>query len=118
MFTVLVAVRVRPDRVQQFRAAIAVNAAASVHDEPGCLVFDVQQSKSDPLDYLFYEIYRDEESFYVAHRAAAHYADWQVAAAGCLEPGIRTNTYWTPVSLDGDREVSARRGGQREDEQA
>jgi len=118
MFTVLVAVRVRPDHVEQFRTAIAANAAASVRDEPGCLVFDVQQSNSDPLDYLFYEIYRDADAFRTEHRAAAHYADWQAAAGLCLEPGSRTNSYWTPVSLAGDREVPTQPAARGKDESA
>jgi autoinducer 2-degrading protein len=101
MFTVLVDLQVRPDRLEEFRTAIAENAAASLRDEPGCLVFEVHQSTSDELRDLLYEVYVDEDAFFVAHRAAPHYAVWQVAAERCLEPGGRTNRYFAPVVLRG-----------------
>ncbi len=99
MYTVLVAIRVRPDQVEAFETAIAENAAASVRDETGCLVFEVHQSTANPLDYLLYEIYTDEQAFTIDHKAGPHYAAWQASAARCLEPGGRTNTYYRPVLL-------------------
>ena len=41
MFSLLVEVRVRPGRREEFLAGIAQNAERSVRDEPGCLRFDV-----------------------------------------------------------------------------
>jgi len=100
MLTVLVTLRVKPGHVQEFLAAIASNAEASLRDEPGCLAFAVHQSREDPFTYLLYEVYRDDEAFSIAHKAATHYAAWQTAAARCLEPGGRTNTYSTPVGIE------------------
>ena len=99
MFTVLVHLRVKADHLEDFLAAISANAAASLQHEPGCLIFDVQHHDWDPLNYLLYEVYRDEDAFRVEHRAAPHYAAWQEAAERCLEPGGRTNSYYTPVTL-------------------
>ena len=105
MYTVLVAIRVRPDQVEAFETAIAENAAASMRDEPGCLVFEVHQSTANPLDYLLYEIYTDEQAFAIDHKAGPHYAAWQASAALCLEPGGRTNTYYRPVLLTPGRSL-------------
>jgi autoinducer 2-degrading protein len=100
MFTVLVDLLVRPDRVEEFLIAIGENATASLKDEAGCLVFEVHQSAAEPARYLLYEVYTDEDAFAIAHRAAPHYATWQAAAERCLEPGGRANRYFTPIVLD------------------
>ena len=39
--------------------------------EPGTLVYAVHTVKDQPLQRIFYELYRDEESFH-AHEAAPH----------------------------------------------
>jgi autoinducer 2-degrading protein len=107
MLSVLVTLRVKPGHIQEFLAAIALNAEASLRDEPGCLAFAVHQSREDPFTYLLYEIYRDDDAFSLDHKAAPHYTAWQAAAARCLEPGGRTNTYYTPVGLEQSIDSSA-----------
>ena len=95
MFTVIVTLEVKPDLVDEFLAGIAVNARASLRDEPGCLRFDVHRIAGDPNRFLLYEIYTDEPAFSEAHRAAPHYADWLKVVDRCVQ--TKTNTYATPV---------------------
>ena len=101
MFTVLVALAVRPERLDEFAEGIRVNARASLRDEPGCLRFDVHQQVADPTRFLLHEIYADEAAFYEQHRSAPHYAAWQRVAARCAVPGSHVNTFCRPLGLDG-----------------
>ena len=52
MFTAIVSVRVKPDRREEFLAAIARQADASRTLEPGCLRFEVLEDTSDSLKFL------------------------------------------------------------------
>ena len=101
MLTVMVDLLVRPDRLDDFLAAISRNADASVRDEPGCLRFDVHRSLEDPLRFLLHEVYRDRDAFELEHRTAPHYAEWLDAAQRCLD-GQRCTTFFTPVALTGE----------------
>ena len=96
MFTVIVNLQVRPERVEEFLEAIHTNARASLADEPGCLRFDVHRSMDDPNRFVLYEIYADRNAFYEAHREAPHYAAWREVADRCVEPGGHVNTFATP----------------------
>jgi len=91
MFSLVVQVEVQPDRREEFLAAIAVNAEASVRDEPGCLRFDVCSVAADENRFVFYELYTDAAAF-EAHRAAPHFTDWRAAAELTLVHGSQVNT--------------------------
>jgi len=97
MYTVLVNLTVRTDLVDEFVDGIRVNAAASLRDETGCLRFDVNRSTERPNEFILYELYADEDAFYVAHRKAPHYAEWKRVAAKCVMPGGHINTFAHPV---------------------
>ena len=84
MFTLIVELRVKPEKLDQFRQAIKINSQASLRDEPGCSHFDVVQDRDDPLHFFLYELYDDEAAF-EAHRTAPHFADWRIAATECLQ---------------------------------
>jgi HTH-type transcriptional regulator, repressor for puuD len=101
MFGLIVSLRIKPDQVERFLAAIEDNARASRDDEPGCVRFDVYRDNDDPHHYLLHELYRDEAAFRDAHRATPHFRRWREAAAACLEPGGQANTYLTPLFADG-----------------
>jgi autoinducer 2-degrading protein len=95
MLALWVAVKVKPDKREQFLAAIEDDAICSERDEPGCVRFNVLQDQNDPNQYYFFEVYRDEAAL-EAHRAAPHYARWRAAAAEVVEGDtVRTNV--TPV---------------------
>ena len=70
-----VAVHVKPDAVEAFRAATLENARASVR-EPGVARFDVVQDRDDPTRFVLIEAYRTAEAP-DAHKATAHYLKWR-----------------------------------------
>ena len=100
MFTVLVSLTVKPDKLDEFLHAIDINSAATLRDEPGCLRFDVHRVADDPHRFVLYEIYRDEAAFYDEHRAAPHYTAFRAASAECIADGGHVNTFATPVFPD------------------
>jgi autoinducer 2-degrading protein len=100
MFTVIVTLQVRPDRIDEFLRGIRANARASLRDEPGCLRFDVHRSAEDAHRFLLYEIYADEVAFREAHRTAPHYAAWRAVADRCVVEGGHVNTFAAPVFPD------------------
>jgi autoinducer 2-degrading protein len=100
MFTVLVDLTVRPDRIEEFIDAIGENSRASLRDEPGCLRFDVHRRLDDPHRFVLHEVYTDEEAFRVAHREAPHYAAWREVAARCVVEDGHVNTFAVPVFPD------------------
>jgi (4S)-4-hydroxy-5-phosphonooxypentane-2,3-dione isomerase len=72
MFVMLVKLQVKPELVDEFKAAILKNADLSVERDPGCLRFDVLQQQDDPTRWLLYEVY-DKEQAWVDHRNAEHF---------------------------------------------
>ena len=79
MFALVVSLRVKPEKRDQFLAAAEDDSICSVRDEQGCLRFDVVQDNADPNHFYFYEVYRDEAAIQ-AHGQAPHFARWRAAA--------------------------------------
>jgi autoinducer 2-degrading protein len=77
MFIQLVRVHVKPDKVDTFRELIRANHEGSVR-EPGCLRFDVAQSKDDPTRFVLWECYVDEEANRF-HKTTPHYLAFREA---------------------------------------
>jgi autoinducer 2-degrading protein len=100
MFTVIVNLTVRPDRVEEFLDGIHANALASVRNEPGCLRFDVHRSTEHPHRFVLYEIYDSPGAFYTQHRNEPHYVAWRAVASRCVEPGGQVNTFAVPAFPD------------------
>jgi len=100
VFTVLVSLNVKPDKVDEFLRAIDINSAATLRFEPGCLRFDVHRVVGDPYRFVLYEIYRDETAFHEEHRAAPHYGAFRAASAECIADGGHVNTFAAPVFPD------------------
>lgn len=100
MYTVWVQLDIRPDRLEEFTAAIHANASATLADEPGCLRFDVHRDASDAHRFYFYEVYVDQQAFEVAHRNATHYARWRAAEEVCLVPGSKSMIFGSPYFPD------------------
>lgn len=71
MFIAAVHVYVKPDKVDEFKEQIRANHEGSIA-EPGCLRFDVAQSKEDPTEFLLWEVYVDEEAN-AYHKTTPHY---------------------------------------------
>jgi len=77
MFIVLVKVQIRPELVEEFRAAALMNASCSVERDPGCVRFDVLQREDDPSTWFFYEVYEREQAW-LDHRESAHFKAFKV----------------------------------------
>jgi len=82
MLIVLVHVKVLPERIDEFKAATAANAAAS-RKEPGIARFDVLQQADDPARFVLNEVYRTPEAA-AAHKETAHYKIWRDAVASMM----------------------------------
>ncbi len=82
MLIVHVHAHVKPEFVEQFRAATAENARNSIR-EPGIARFDVVQQADDPTRFVLVEVYRDADAP-AAHKQTAHYAAWREAVADML----------------------------------
>ena len=78
MRVIIATLRIKPDDRDAFLEAIAEDARGSVHDEPGCLRFDVLQDQEDPNRIHLYEAYRDDAAI-ETHRQAPHYLKWRAA---------------------------------------
>ncbi len=75
MYIVHVDIRVKPEFLDQFRAATLENASNSI-EEAGIERFDFLQSSDDPTRFRLVEVYHapaDQE----AHRQTAHYLKWR-----------------------------------------
>lgn len=94
MLIVHVHVHVKPEFVEDFRAASVENARNSVQ-EPGIIRFDVIQQNDDPERFVLVEIYRDVEAT-AHHKETAHYKIWRDAVAPMMaEP--RTSAKFTAI---------------------
>ncbi len=79
MYVVLVHVRVKEDKVDDFVKATLENAAASVK-ELGNRRFDVLQSVEDPSRFILYEAWASMEDA-AAHKETPHYQKWRDTVA-------------------------------------
>ena len=90
MFVVVVFFEIKAAHVEEFRAAIAANAAASVNDEPGCRQFDVARDPDDALRVFLYEIYSDRAAFDL-HLSSPHFKAFdQKTAAWLAHKSVKT----------------------------
>src|SRR5690606_16212588 len=80
MYTVLVQVRVAPEHLEEFEAAVLHNARESVARDPGCLRFDVSQDIGDPTPWVLHEVYTGPEA-HAAHRQSPHFLAYDAVAA-------------------------------------
>ncbi|SAK54011.1 antibiotic biosynthesis monooxygenase [Caballeronia hypogeia] len=79
MFIIAVTFTVHEAHRDDFRRAILANAATSLREEDGCIVFDVCEAQDRPVFFL-YEQYADEEAFGL-HLAAPHVIDFDRESA-------------------------------------
>jgi autoinducer 2-degrading protein len=87
MYVVCVRVRVKPERGEEFAAAILENARGT-RQEPGNVRFDVLREEADPTRFFLYEVYRSPEDF-AAHQKTPHYLAWRERVADWMaEPRV------------------------------
>ncbi|HON39704.1 MAG: putative quinol monooxygenase [Desulfomonilia bacterium] len=77
MITIHVFVHVKPEYVEAFTEASAVNAQSSIN-ETGVARFDVLQQEDDPTRFVLIEIYKTEEDI-AKHKSTDHYSRWREA---------------------------------------
>jgi (4S)-4-hydroxy-5-phosphonooxypentane-2,3-dione isomerase len=77
MLVVMVHVKVKPGRVDDFRTASIANAKESAK-EPGIARFDVLQDRAEPAQFLLVEVYRTEQDP-ARHKETEHYRIWRDA---------------------------------------
>ena len=75
MFIVHVFVKVKPQRIEAFKAASLQNARESVK-ESGVARFDVIQQKDDPTRFVLVEVYRTSDDP-ARHKETGHYQKWR-----------------------------------------
>ena len=90
MYILMVRIKVKEDKIQEFIESSIGDAEGSVMNEPGCRRFDIIQDNSDPTNFAFCEIYNSKLDF-EAHTTYPHFEKWRDA---------------TKDMLDGDPEVS------------
>lgn len=73
-FAILVHVQVKPDRLEEFKKAMAFNSEQS-RLESGCYRFDTLQDAEDPCKFTFYEVYKNPAAL-EEHKKTAHYDGW------------------------------------------
>lgn len=87
MHIVHVHVHVKPEFVDEFRAATLENARNSLL-EPGVARFDVVQQADDPTRFVLVEVYRSAEDA-ARHKETAHYPIWRDRVAEMMaEPRV------------------------------
>ena len=79
MFIVHVFVDVKPEFVDEFKAASIANAQNSIK-EPGIARFDVVQDIADPTRFVLVEVYRTDAAP-ARHKDTEHYKIWRDTVA-------------------------------------
>jgi quinol monooxygenase YgiN len=74
--TVVATLRAAPGKADGLAELLVEQAGVIRKTEPGCIVYRVHRSTSDPDAFLFYEIYADDAAF-AAHRASPHLAQYR-----------------------------------------
>ena len=78
MYIALVRVYVKPDRVEDFKALIRANHEGSI-SEPGCLRFDVAQSRDDPTALRALGVLPGRSGGGRHHKTTPHYLAFKAA---------------------------------------
>jgi autoinducer 2-degrading protein len=98
MLVVHVTVRVKPEWVEEFKAATLANAQASI-TEAGIARFDLAQLAEDPTRFVLVEAYRTADAP-AAHKLTPHYAVWRDKVAEIMaEPrtSMKYQSLFPPV---------------------
>ena len=103
MLVLMVNVKVKQGRRDEFKEIIRVDAESTSSKEEGNFQFNVIQDNDDPNSFFLYEVYRDQAAL-EAHRSMPHFLTYREATADIYtENPVRhmgTNlfpddSYWT-----------------------
>ena len=90
---------VKPEYVEDFKAATVENARNSVQ-EAGIARFDVVQQADDPTRFVLVEFYRSPDAR-AQHRETAHFLKWRDTVADMLVTPL-TRTEYVNIFPDED----------------
>ncbi|MAE80522.1 MAG: hypothetical protein CL695_02940 [Chloroflexi bacterium] len=113
MYILMVRLKVKEDRIDDFIAASIGDARGSVLNEPGCRRFDIVQAADDPTSFAFCEVYNDEDAF-AAHTTYPHFKEWDATVKGMFD-GDPEVSFCKPVFPRGDANWDSHRGSIVED---
>lgn len=86
-FAVVVDFDIAPDRAEEFREAIVVQARNSLELEDGCHRFDVFRDSQTEATFVLYELYDDEAAFEL-HLKTDHFRAFDAH----VKPMVRART--------------------------
>jgi len=88
MYIIIAPIQIKEGHKEAFVEAMLDDAKGSLHNEPGCLRFDVVQDAGDPNRIWLYEVYVDEAAFQ-AHLQAPHFIKWRDTVKDWRDEGIK-----------------------------
>lgn len=94
-FALQVNLKVKPQLLDKFMAAILANGKASRETEPGCRAFEILVDPADKTRMMLYEVY-DSEAAFQAHQQTPHFKDYLANAVPLLES--RERHFWTRIA--------------------
>ncbi|MEM9168030.1 MAG: putative quinol monooxygenase [Pseudomonadota bacterium] len=96
MITLIMRVRIKTEKIDDFSALIAQLAQDVYANEPDCLAFEVRQSEADPALFVFFECFRSKAA-HEAHPDMPYHKAMSEAGWACVdgEPEIE---FLTPVA--------------------
>ena len=83
-FAVCVALEIRPEMKEEFKAHIYSNAEASLERERGCIQFDVCTDDGLPNEVFLYEVYTSPDAFDL-HLQSEHFKTFNEATASMVK---------------------------------
>lgn len=86
MYIIVAPIQIKEGFKEQYINGLMENAGGAVHDEPGCLRFDVVQDAVESNRIWLYEVYTDEAAFH-AHAQAPHFLKFRDLSANWREEG-------------------------------
>ncbi len=87
MFIVTVTFIIKRENLDEFMAAMILQAQNSLSREPACLQFDVCQDQQNPERVFLYEVYSNRAAF-DAHLQTPHFLDFDKKVAPWTESKV------------------------------
>ena len=81
MLVLMVNLHVKPERRDEFLAAVREDGESTTALEEGNLQFNVVQDSEEPDRFFLFEVYRDQAAL-EAHRQMPHFLKYREATAG------------------------------------
>jgi quinol monooxygenase YgiN len=91
--TVIASFRIRAGMEEDARAALLA-VTGPTRSEPGCLVYDLHQSATQPVEFLFYERWQDSAALDAHSASTAPHRQLLRQQLGGMIDGPPTVTVW------------------------